>query len=172
MKHLKQDDGFTLIEILVSINVAFILITLIVSVYLFTTNFIGSTIRKVEKDDEAYNYLNYLDVKLRKNGIFSLTREKDAIYFSFNNRDTLFVYAKKERDFVFNELQKIKVRINTTTGEAIEYSSETERLLNGVISTNSSDIKNITMLFTFKNRDYRFFYSPMPTSTIRFKNTI
>lgn len=172
MKLTKHEDGFTLLELLVAINVSFILITLIVSVYLFTTSFISSNIRKVERDDEVYNFVNCMNTKLDKSSSYSLFKKKNNIYFVFPSKDTLFIYTKKGSDFVFNELLKARVQIFTFSGEKSEYNADETIPSNDNIVFDSRDIMSFVILFTFKNREYSFNHITSPISSLRFKNII
>jgi hypothetical protein len=85
MKIQKGKDGFTLIEIIIAINVAFIAITLIISVYIILDNvFISSTIKIEEKNLIGFSF-NNLNEMLRKEKYFMFSAKKDTMEINFNS---------------------------------------------------------------------------------------
>jgi peptidoglycan hydrolase CwlO-like protein len=159
-------------EILVTINVAFILLTLVTSVFLFTTGFFNNIIKKTEKESEAYNYINYLDNKLNKAQSFSLNSLKEDLYFTFNNNDTLYVSSKKHSHFLFNEVKEIQVKIKTFNGEEQEYSTNNPVVKGELKSTKSQDISEMKIIFRFKSRDYELSFSNSQVSIKKVKNIL
>lgn len=171
MKSLREERGFTILELLVAINVSCILITLVVSVFLFVTKFSKNIIIQSEKNSEVHQYLNYLADRIQKGKNYTVNAERGRIYIVFDERDTLEVYSKERNQFVFTECTGIKLKIKSVSGEVEEINSDIMTEFKNKYFL-SQEIKSILFIFNVKGRDYLVeCYNPV-ISTQRIKNII
>lgn len=85
-----KEYGFTLVELLIGINLAFIAVSLIISFYLFTAKFAGSVSKSLNDKEMISDSIMKLQDLIRKKREFSITGEIDgAVYFIFEKTDTV-----------------------------------------------------------------------------------
>ncbi len=95
---LSSSDGFTLMEMLVSINLAFIVFVIMISAYLLTYKLILTTTRNIEEKETLISIVQHIDQSLKRSHEFSVTTVSDGtVVFLFDKRDTLSIEAKNLR---------------------------------------------------------------------------
>lgn len=87
----KSNSGFTMIEILVGINLSFIAITVMVSLFLFTTKYIATSLKHYDDELLLTTQLFYISTKLNRaesfifttNGAFPLLSTSNGLKLQF-----------------------------------------------------------------------------------------
>ncbi|MGD8782531.1 MAG: type II secretion system protein [Ignavibacteria bacterium] len=176
MKKLSNDNGFTIIEILVAINLSFVIIGLLFTFYLFTIKFVSTNNKKVEEKHFVNNVLFKVNETLKKSETFEFIFIDEHKYFTTNKNDTIIFFKDSidvNKVYSLNELDSLNLEINLFEGNNYIYSNGHElffdRSAEGVIQ--SSLIDNIKLSFIYKNQKYFFDYVNSQNSSKRFNNT-
>ena len=92
---LVGNDGFTLMELLISINLSFIVFVVMLSTYLLTYKLIFSTIRKIEEKETVFNIVQHIDQSIKQRHGISITTISDGTaLFIFDQKDTVYLTSK------------------------------------------------------------------------------
>ena len=147
---LHSEEGFTLMELIVSINLAFIALAIMVSIYLLTYKLVFSTTRKIDEKETLISIIQHIDQSVKQRHDFCVTTisngtaillfdQKDTVYISSQsimmsnyltseNLDTVMLQIKpKEEDLLTilgvdsNNEQKTVSRKNEYTHVDLEY---------------------------------------------------
>lgn len=89
MNIIKSENGFTLIEVLVGINVAFLALALISSFYLFNVKFVSGITKKVETDIELKSAFYRLQELFSKSEIFWVEDNNKYVSIIYDKKDTV-----------------------------------------------------------------------------------
>jgi prepilin-type N-terminal cleavage/methylation domain-containing protein len=139
MKLIKDTNGFTLIEILVTINIAAISITLLIAFYLFTVKFLSLSVNKNEKQWGNEYFFYMLDRTLKNGGglylalnnssVYLITSEKDSVSFSASSINLKNLYSleditnlsfiiknNNEIEFEYDNGKMVSNKLSDTTG--------------------------------------------------------
>lgn len=173
MKNIKQQDGFTLLEILVTINIAAITITLVVAFYLFTVKFLNSSIKvnEHEWDNKYFFYLlnktlrnsNTLSVTVGSSSISLITSRQDSIHFASNK-------AQLKNIFEIDSIKNISVIIIKDNNAVIDF--ENGKLVTNNLADGSNNIvfDEIDVDVQTVNSFYPFRYLSPEVSADKFKD--
>ncbi len=91
MKNLKRSDGFTLIELIVGINLAFLGITFLISFFLIINKTFHNTLEKNSKVNEFYTVLNLMENKINSINILRASSEGNKITLSSDSEQILVI---------------------------------------------------------------------------------
>lgn len=176
MKYLSKDEGFTLMEIIVGINLGFVLLTVIVSFFLFSTKFIATTTKDLDSRQNVNDYLFRLGSMLRKSDNFYIQQRDSSTIFVVNDKDTISV---RSNNFSLINLYNIpdisdySFDIKLISGEKVTINEGIlERTFRGEQNSAilSSEIVNIILALKVKAQPYVFQYYVPNSSVNRFKN--
>lgn len=168
MKTIKNVEGFTLIEMLVVINLSFLIVGAIVSFYMLTDKYIIGLTKRYEEKQTTYDFYYKLDEMLNKSDDYffvsnetnsALICENDTVLFTENS-------ITSRRLSAINDILTSKLRINLTSGDSII-------VINGRIEDNlmyastgeisSDSIRSIQLSIKKKNTlDYEIRKEPVP----------
>lgn len=180
MKSLNKNNGFTLIETLVSINLSVIAISLIFSFYLFAKKFSESLSRNYMDKYVQISFFNNLEKTLNNSDEYFIKFTEDRISIITSNEDSIFISKNAISINGISELTKldsISIGISTDLNEEMlnwkDGVLENSTLLlneNSVLESNEI----ILILFEIKrnNKNCSFQYFLSPNSISRYKNTI
>jgi hypothetical protein len=178
MKVIKEHrNGFTLMELLVGINISFIVITLMVSVYLFLFKFMLSTSRNVEAKINITSGMERLVSELYKCESFELRFDDEFIsVVTENNRQIIF----KPDSIILNEIclitgiddYEMNVRMVNGDSKYIVDGKIADRRVfaNDMNALLSHDIRRLNLEVSYKDHVYRAEYFTPQISTNRFTN--
>jgi hypothetical protein len=172
MKLIKNDDGFTLIEILVTINLTVIAVTFIVSFYLFASKFINAATTKFERDQKTaqftYNLQNFIS---KSNGFNILINQKTVLLTLENGKKIIFADSIISLDdyYKLTKVHQFGFSILLESGETILVNSNppdsTEE--NNIIA---GQITNMKISIICNGKEYDVLYNKPMISTLRFTN--
>lgn len=175
---LSDNKGFTLVEILVAINLAFITITLILSFYLFSSRFFFSTVKKMEESSHVNSFMINFERLLEKSESYEFLVQNDSAYFIFDDSRRIVFSSggiSLYRDRIIAPPDKYFLSI---TGDSLSSVSSD----NGKISYEGSigdgsgirlisgKIRNIRLRITTLRGAYELNYSPAEISSEKFIN--
>ena len=89
MNRIKKYEGFTVIELIVGINLSFLLITLAISFYLFAYKFIFTTTKRFDQKQNINSFFYYTDKVQNEAETFSLGINDDEIILVSNKSDSI-----------------------------------------------------------------------------------
>lgn len=174
---ISKNNGFTLIEIIVGINIGFLLLTVIVTFFLFSTKFVATTTKKMDERQNINNFLSRLETTLRKADHFYLQRldttavciVNDADTILFNNNIFSLMNIYKIKGFKeYNSVIEMQPENQSSMSEEIVKKSLSDLRQNGIVY--SGDIKSISIEFSKNNHPYSFCYINPNISINRFRN--
>ena len=124
MKIFNKSGGFTIIEILVAINISAISITLVIVFYLFTVKFFSKSAKEQELNWNNNRFFYLLNRTLRNSSTFSILTESNSISLIASRRDTILI--KQDRIILKNlysikDLEKISLLIKSHNKLQLEY---------------------------------------------------
>lgn len=173
MKLISENKGFTLIETLVSINISFTAITLILTFYLFALKFSESVSRNYTDKYIQISFFNNLERTLRKSDEYSINIFNGKIIVHTSNADSIYISQDSislNGLFSISDIKNLGISISTDTNEEIivknwEVISDPTSILASINSINS-------ILFEIeknkKNYSYQIF--SLRTSVSKFKD--
>lgn len=173
-KILNNESGFTIIEIIVGINIGFILFSVLLTFFLFSFKFINSTTHKIDEqlkhDDfiihlhsllksEPFYFLNSNNTLMCLNDKADTLRFKDSL-ITINNIYFIDNIKSYKLELLLEDKSKIKIQKGNVT-------TSIPRNLN----VNSSELKEVKFeYFDTKKNKYDFIYTLPIISKNRFKN--
>lgn len=165
---IKNEDGFTLIEILVSMNLSFILITVIMTWYLFTYKFTSGTIKKNDKKYEVTTFLYRTYDLLERSDDFCLIQKKDFAALVVGTKDTIKFGQQSISDNYFKmnlEIDDYTVNIEKLNGT--QFTVKGGSFFSGNFDWHdsyliqSTEVKKINIIITKFGKDYKLdFFNP------------
>lgn len=171
----RKQDGFTLIEVLVAINLSFFVLTLAVSFYLFAAKFINSFNDRFEKNEASYEFINQLDGILKEsNGFQIIVRESTNFDFLGLPKEIIF-----NKVFTLGEIYGLanieSYKFNLITDDNINYFiSRTDSFDTGNFPDNfsvySQEVRNFELRFVQNGKSYNYKYQNPSYSAARFIN--
>ena len=172
-----KENGFTLIEVLVSINLSFILITLLVSLYLFTAKFISLTIKRMDSKIEITALLTRTSNLLEKADSFYFEQLDSSAVLILNNKDTVYFEPKNIRINSLTDFYKIddyELSFYSKTGEETKLINgimqNTGMMITGDLRFQSYSIKNINLKLIKDSKQYNMFYTIPKYSINNYRN--
>lgn len=172
----RYEEGFTLIEILVNINISFILISLLISVYLFTSRLTTTSIKEIENKTETIMFVSTLYTCLEKANAYSIIindnssiliiDENNIIAFSENKISNseladLENFDSYELTLTKNDGSKISI-VNGVPDTGISLSKD--------IELNCNELRNIGLMIEHKGKKYTMQFCIPPFLKNNFKN--
>ena len=162
MKILKGNNGFTIIETLVAINLMFIAITFIFSFFLFAQKFTGTLSRNYTDKYIIQSLFSKIDFTLRKSDQFTVSFNNGFIHIVTNNGDSIII--SKESINLSNYIsvpvqENIIVRLDMFSNDRVIFE-------NGIIADmltslggnviNSIKIRSIDIKLDINGRRYQY----------------
>ena len=122
MKILNKNNGFTLIETLVAINLSFIAISLIFSFYLFAQKFSESLSRNYTDKYIQMSFFYNLENTLSNSDEYFIKFIGNKIIINTSNDDSIFISQDSislNGIFEISKLEKINISISTDTEQDV-----------------------------------------------------
>lgn len=119
-----NENGFTIIEVIVAINLSFLVMTFIVSFFLFTFRLTSSIQKKIEMNHDFNNILFRLEERLRRADEFYLHPSEGNLLLIIDKRDSITFsdsLLNFSNIFVIDSFEKLETEI-ITDDETITYS--------------------------------------------------
>jgi hypothetical protein len=172
---VNREEGYTLVEILVGINLSFILISLLISTYLFASKLTSSSIKQIENKMLINTFLSMLYSGLQKSETYILQEKDNSFILIINRTDTTYF----SNNGVFNNGL---INIGKVASNELSLFNEEEEIVisNGVLYSDpvngsifnftSSDIKRIRLTIELAGKKYVMFYENPKYLKNNFKN--
>lgn len=164
MNLIKKIDGFTLVETLVAINLSFLSLTFVMSVYLFSQKFISSYMKKL---DEKYNiqiFLDHLDKTLSSTDSFQIKLNEKTTSFFLNDKELLQI--EKSRIILLNydeihgiEYSELQIKMDENESLTVINGMPDKNLqfnIEGKKQISSNSLNEINMKFRINNKEYKY----------------
>jgi type II secretory pathway component PulJ len=122
VKGLKNNNGFTLIETLVSINLSFVAISLIFSFYLFAQKFSESISRNYTDKYIQMSFFYNLERTLSKSDEYFIKFIGNKIIINTSNGDSIYISNDSislNGIFEISKLEKIDISISADTEQDV-----------------------------------------------------
>ena len=138
------NHGFTIVEVLIGINLGFIIITLMISFFLFFNKFYTGFIRKIEAKQNLFNTVYQINEFFTKQETYTVRIDKSGCKIIYN--DGRSVTLKKNGIWVNNipaitNLERTALIITLKTGNKIVIS-------NGQVMNGNHDLLKTTGLYS------------------------
>lgn len=172
MKIIKNQDGFTLIEILVAIFLTVLATSFIVSFYLFATKFIKSTSTNLDEKQKINRFVFDVSEMLQKSSGFEVNIKGDVAMISLNNQKNI-TFSKGnisiDNYYSLNDVNRYYLLINLDDGEEVTVDSKN---INTQIEKNilANSISTISLEIDYKSKVYKTIYYKPQISSLRFNN--
>ena len=175
MKWLKKSEGFTLLEILVAMNISAIIIGLIIVFFLFSTKFLNRSLKGSEQNWNCMQFFFLLNRTIRNSDMLSFN--------SNNNNDFYLITAKNDTIHIapsaielkglykIDGIKEISLVIKANNKIEIDYengkliTSETGGLTNNIVEFDEIDVYVKTEKYSFP-----FSYLSPAISSFKFKD--
>ncbi len=176
MKILKENNGFTIIETLVAINLMFITITFIFSFFVFAQNFTGTLSRNYTDKYIIQSLFSKIDLTLRKSDQFTVSFNNKFIHIVTNDVDSIII--SKESINLSNYIsvpvhENITVRLDMFSNDQVMFENgvitDMQTSLGGNV-LNSIKIRSIDIKLDINGRRYQYEVITPAFSVKRFKN--
>ncbi len=175
---LRGEEGFTLMELLVSINLSFIVFAVMLSTYLLTYKLIFSTMRKIEEKETLVSIMQHIDQSIKQRQGFTVaTISNGTVLFLFDWKDTVYVTTKCvnmsnyltscDLDRVILQIKPKEEELLTLAGEDPENKPKVVPRLN---EYTGAELDYIRLLVWQRERPYEFMFYPSATAAQQFIN--
>jgi len=174
MKFIKEENGFTLVELLVVINLSFLVLSFVVSFYLLMNKYFVGTTKKFEEKHTTYDFLYKLEELTNKTEHYSMEIQENVVRFIINQDTVVFSNDKmtSNRFMSFDKISNYELKISTLLGKEIIMNEGKllEPILSGEKKVIVSDSINSIALSFEKGQKYQcqIYNNPVPYS--RFRN--
>lgn len=175
-----KNDGFTLVEVLVALNIAFIGLAIIVGAYLVISKTVSVSIKNSEKNNNAMELLYNIKNTLDKSEKFDVSFSADSIKIKcFNGKSIKLWKTGLMMDTIFyiSDLKEVKVRITTIDSNIFQLPEDQSKLPNleynsedGYFLLASASISGISIDIQPDTKKYSFTYKMPDISVMRFHN--
>lgn len=180
MKHLSTNNGFTLIETLVAINLSFIAIGFIFSFYLFAQRFTETLSRNFTDKYLIQNFFNNADRMIKSANSFEIINNNGTINITTDEQDSIVISTTSmslKSVLKITELEIPLITIVLYSGKELVLQPEiTENNLSQISGTDfplqSSKIKCIRFEIIKKDKKYSYEYFTPAYAINRFVNII
>ena len=158
------DQGFTLIEILVGINLSFIVLTILISVFLITYKFVYSSTKKFNDRENIGMTISSIERLIQKRANFSIRPgENNSQQIIFEPRDTVIFSNKSIRVSNYFSLDDVdSVSLTVKKKNNIDFQS-TE-----ISGNKASELDEISVKFQKNKINYKYIFSVPDISTRNF----
>ena len=175
MKLIEGQRGFTLIEIIVTINLAFLAVAIIVSFYLMISKIFTGTIKRSEEKHVTNDFFYKLNDMLNKAEWYSF-QVSDTTSQLICRRDTVNFYEGRisgSNIMYLDNIKNYETKVYFVTGDSINISNgkvESLFFMPGEIKTFASDSILSISLNMERNGIYNYNIYTKPIPYKRFKN--
>lgn len=172
-----KENGFTLMEVIVGINLGFLVISVIISFFLFSTKFVRVTTTNLDERQTVNEFILRLNKTFRSASNFNFIQTDSNYIFAINEKDTILVGNSSfslKTIYRLNNIQKYDLIISSYSKENIII--QNGKMLkaffnyNRQLQINSGEIKNIDLAFRKDGKSYQFNYVSPDISVNKFRN--
>lgn len=180
MRLLRQNNGFTLIETLVAINLSFIAIGFIFSFYLFAQRFTETLSRNFTDKYLIQNFFNKTVSIIKNANYYEITEVNNAIIIITEGTDSIFISATSmslKNILIIDDLEKAAITVQLFSDKELILQPEiTQNNLSQINGSDyplqSSKIKCIGIEIIKKDKKYSYEYFTPSYAINRFNNII
>lgn len=173
---MNTEKGFTILEVLVAINLSFLALTFTVSFFLFTYRLTSSIQRKIEINNDVNNILFRLEEKLNRADDFVFELTENELLLVIDNKDSVWVtdsLVNFSNIFYLEAFENFETSI-TTDEEVITHlitnSENTERVLVNDEIITSEIITSVNFGITAMNKKFLSTFYRSRYSAAGFRN--
>lgn len=115
-KQIKITDGFTITEIIVSINLGILLVGLIIGFYLFVLKTSYTTSKNISNNQEISQFLTILDSKLINADNFTINYEEEYKLLTLSSGQKIYFYdhfVLSNEDTILTNLDSMKFNLKS-----------------------------------------------------------
>ena len=172
-----KENGFTLMEVIVGINLGFLVISVIISFFLFSTKFVRVTTTNLDERQTVNEFILRLNKTFRSASNFNFIQTDSNYIFTINEKDTVLISNNSfslKSIYDLDNIQKYNLMISSYSNENIII--QNGELLkafyndNWQLQINSGEIKNIDLAFRKDGKSYQFYYVSPDISINKFRN--
>lgn len=161
----RRHDGYTLIELMVGLNIAFIALTAVFAVYLIGSNMTSFIQEKIGKREQIARFILYTDHTLRRTEGFTIMFRDDTVKFQTDQHTILSILHDGIilEDFInLNTPDGYRLELTKRTGERIAFDREEYRMMYLYLATegdiDSKEIERIDLTLPHNGDEYRYTY--------------
>jgi hypothetical protein len=168
--------GFTILEVIVAINISFLLLTFIVSFYLFTYRLSSSIGTKISTYNNLNNFLYRVEERLQHADKFYIESKTNQLLIVINDSDSITAsdsLLNFSNIFLVNSFDRFSIEILTDESEVIEYSVPAEEgrsAFSEQAVINSGDINSVQFNIAVMGKVFSSFFIRGRNSAIGFRN--
>ncbi|MBN2571425.1 MAG: hypothetical protein JXA68_04800 [Ignavibacteriales bacterium] len=176
-KNSKKISGFTLIETIVGINLSFLLLTSLISFYLFISKYVASTTRNFEDKQIINEFFVRLNDALKKSDEFFYVNEHGSNFLLFNQHDTI-TFNKESLDikkiYKINKIDSYEIIFKLFSGEQnkIKGNAENDFIYSSLRDSKlkNSEIVSISFSIVKNKKEYQYFFYNKKIANKNFQN--
>lgn len=170
----KHNSGFTLIEILVSINIGSVIIVITLFFYLFIFKFSANIGKKFNEEIEVTQFLSRLENRLEILDKYEVIISRNLILIPISQTDTVSVcdtLLSNVNGYFIKDISNVTYNIQLLSGESVGGKLSSIKV-NSIESQiiKSEDINSINVFFEQQNKKYSLRYTTPYLSKRRFIN--
>ena len=174
MKFIKEQKGFTLIELMITINLSFLVLAFIVSFYLMISKIFFSTTKRAEEKHVTNDFFYKLNEMLNKAEWYSF-QVSDSSSQIICDRDTVDFYQGKisgSSIMYLDNIENYETNIFFLSGDSLKISNGRVEniLMPGETKVFASDTIKSISIWLEKNRIYNCSVYNKSIAYKRFKN--
>lgn len=159
MRNSSNESGFTLVEMIVLVNLSFMIITAVVSLYLLTNKYFLGATRRFEEKETTLDFLYKLEEHLKKTDHYSFVVISDSLQI-ISVRDKINFQKDKITSHILptiTNIDSMETRLSFLSGNEIIVSDEkTKEWINpGETVIYSSDSITAISLLIRRGKEYR-----------------
>jgi len=174
MTILSKNQGYTIIELLIALNIAMIIISLSATLYYVYTTYTTGLVRITENQQYALRSLEYIHSVLDKSERFTVRYENEILTFVPDGEMEIIISSESIlRDDIAVITGVEEISIITASRNGVTYN--TELPVNGLSDYRQYDVKSedvslITISITIGGKKYTMSYHPRDIANRRFRN--
>ena len=174
MKFFKSDNGFTLIETLVSINLIVLVTSLVILFYLVSAKFISSVSNNFQESQNLFELMNKLEEVQQKSRFYNVYLLSDSLLVNFDNNKYFLLKSDTldlDNNLVIYDISEPTIEFGRRNGNKTIYRCESSGInQNEIQSFSSDDIKYFLISFLKDNNKYDFTFYNTRESIKEFQN--
>ncbi|HLN34654.1 MAG TPA: hypothetical protein VK250_05160 [Nitrososphaeraceae archaeon] len=174
MKSISESKGFTIIELLVTINIAFLVIFFIITFYIFISKYSLGIMNNLELKSKSFLFLSKSNSILKKCDYFLIYAYNDSLIINTSDNHNIFFSIDNckidgiEMDF---NLDQAQFKFFKDNEEILGYNLDARiKNENQEITLNSKELNEISIMSIMNGRIYQISYYKDDVSSKRFKN--
>jgi len=167
---INGNNGFTLIEVLVGINLSFIAVTIMVMFFLFAYKYIFSVTKNAEMQSETENFIYLTGQIINRADKTDYIEHNESRIIVTDKNDTLYIEPGKlnlKKLFIV-DAEEYNILISNSKGAQINISYPKEKIVYGKFELPDINYMCIEFLSSGKKYKHRYFYQQ--NSTAGFNN--